>query len=328
MGRIDISADRSALLQSVGHPVRQGLRESMFTLFRAMGGRRVRATASTRNACAVFAVSGASQQYLECGTMVAISSLRRSNPELPVVILHADLSSQQQRLFKHCDLRKADVNGFRRSARALQERPDLDASVFLRFTIGEITEYDVALYLDSDVVVLDSLQPMIDLEGSWLCRDMKDHPLPDQFVDGMRLLESEGISTVLNAVNAGVMKIDLGFWRSERIDTRVKECVQQHGADAFAYCDQSLINLVGYKSQYVQYLPKTLNYMLWPDMQEARHKIVRNRRGLLAPHTEEGPATIVHWTGPLKPWHEKFVNLTEQERIQYCGPCYEQFITV
>jgi lipopolysaccharide biosynthesis glycosyltransferase len=278
---------------------------------------------AAKRTCVVFAISGRSQEYLDNGTVIAVSSVRISNPDLPLVILHSDLNSRQQQMFDMCDVRRVDPGPFERSERARMERPDLDSSVFLRFAMGEITDYDVAIYLDSDLVVLDSLQPMLDLDGALMCRDMASYALADQFVDGSQLLASEGLAEDLKPVNAGVMRVDLRFWRE--IMPRIAACVNRHGWNAFAYCDQSLINLVGHTSGHLRYLPAIYNYMMWPDMQERVSPLSRNVRGLVAPEIDGDHARVVHWTGPVKPWHEAFKQATDEERLRFCGPCYQQF---
>lgn len=275
--------------------------------------------------CVIFAVSGASQEYLEKGALIAVESLKATNPQIPVVIFYDDLNDQQKRMFSGCDLRKGDLTKFRRSYRAITERPDLNTSVFLRFCMHELLDYDVAVYLDSDLVVLDTLEPLFQTPGSLLCREMKDYPLSSQFTSGAELLEAESVSNYLNAVNAGVMKVNLNTWRSRRINDMVIWYAEKHGWDAFAYCDQSLINLVGYKTGLLQFMPRVYNFALWPDMRQSIYPLRKNAQALLAPETEDGLARIVHWTGSLKPWHEKFLRLPDEQQEAYCGPCYEQF---
>lgn len=277
--------------------------------------------------CAVFCVSGNSDQYLEKGTLVAIGSLQKTNPWLPIRIIHCNLNRYQKSLFRDYELIEGDISGYSRSSVSLMARPDIDNSVFLRFNLDYLSGYDLALYLDSDLVVLDSLEDIFDFEGSVLCRKMDTYPLSAQFVSGEDILTQEGIPKDLKAVNAGVIRIDLQAWRTSRFANSVQEKIERYGRDEFVHNDQSLINLVGYSKDIIGFLPKAYNFMMWPDILETNeHFLLKtNRLGNIAPDTHEGLAKIVHWTGPLKPWLDEFRKLPDEIRAKYCGPCYDQF---
>jgi lipopolysaccharide biosynthesis glycosyltransferase len=157
---------------------------------------------------------------------------------------------------------------------------------------------------------------------------METYPISTQFSRGSDIIEKEGLSANFKAVNAGVMRIDLKSWRSNQFARKALQLADIYGWDTFSFCDQSLINVLGYSTGTLSFFPKRFNFMMWPDLCEDKstHPIYTNSLGLLTPDTGEGLAKIVHWTGPLKPWHQEFKQLTVQQQYIFCGPCYEQFL--
>jgi len=283
---------------------------------------------STRNICAVFCVSGNSDEYLRKGALIAIRSMRRTNPNIPICIIYCNLSDEQKALFGDCELIEGNVDGYQKSASSKTARPDIDKSIFLRFNIDKLSNYDFVIYLDSDLVVLSDITDIFDHKAPILCRPMPGYPLSSQFLSKNDLVLREGLSTNLKAVNAGVMGIDLSYWNRSSFVTSIIQKISKYGWDEFIFNDQSLLNLVGYVKGAIGYLPIVYNFMMWPDVFELKktYRMKLNHLGLMAPDTGEGLAKIVHWNGPLKPWHEEFLSLPEEAKAASFGQCYEQFV--
>jgi len=279
----------------------------------------------SKRACFLLALTGRDEVFLREGALITLSSLQVTNPHIPIVILFDCLNREQRQLLRDYDLRWFDVSGFRRSGASTTNRPDLDNSVFLRFGVETLLDFDVALYLDSDLVVLDRLDAIFDMSGGLVGRPMHDHPLSDQFQHGEHVLANEQIPAGLFAVNAGVLKFDIRFWRKVGLRDQVVQLSEKYGWDSFLFCDQSLLNLVGYRTGALHHMSKIYNFAWWPDMKQEQHALGRNKRGLVAPITDEGEAKVVHWTGPIKPWQPSFRALPPQQQELYCSECYRQF---
>jgi lipopolysaccharide biosynthesis glycosyltransferase len=273
-------------------------------------------------------VSGNSDDYLRKGTCVAIKSFRRTNPNIPICVIYFGLDDEQKTLFDGCELIEGDISYFQRSALSKDNRPDIDESVFLRFNVDKLTVYDFAIYLDSDLVVLDDISDIFDYNAPILCRQMDNYPLSSQFLSGDDLLRKEGIPEGLKAINAGVIGIDLKYWRNSGTLSSVKDKIFKYGWDEFILNDQSLLNLVGYANGSFGFLPHTYNFMLWPDVFESKktYKMKINRFGLKVPNTGKGLAKVIHWNGPIKPWHKEFTSRSEAGKHELFGYCYDQFV--
>jgi lipopolysaccharide biosynthesis glycosyltransferase len=273
--------------------------------------------------CFVLVASGRDERYLECGTLTAIRSIRTTNPGIPLVVLHNDLTADQQQLFEGVFLKHIQGIDFRLSQWSLTARPDIPATCFLTLFVESIDEFDVAVYIDADAVVLEPLDELFGLEAPLAARLMEDHPLAEHFENGDELLEREHISAG-PALNNGIMRFDLRYWRSRGLLEEARRLYARHGVDAFRYADQSLLNLVAYKTGTLTPLPRTYNFSRYPDMLRMEHTLVKNRKGFTAPLIPEGIAKVVHWTGPLKPWSAE-VGQLDDSRAAMCLECFEQF---
>jgi lipopolysaccharide biosynthesis glycosyltransferase len=273
--------------------------------------------------CYVLIASGQDDTYLERGTLVSIRSIKRANPGVPIVVLHSDLTSAQQRLFPDVTLRRVTLGGFSVSSHCRSLRPDMPDTAFLTFAIGCVHECDVAIYVDADTVVLEPLDELIGMEGPLIARVMDDHALAEHFENGGELLEAEGIDAP-HAINNGVVRFDLRHWRANGFLEEASRLFRRHGGEAFRYADQSLLNLVAYKTSSLAEMPRTYNFCRYPDMLRMEHDLVTNQGGLVAPKIAEGVVKVVHWTGPIKPWSPN-VREVENARLALCLDCYDQF---
>jgi lipopolysaccharide biosynthesis glycosyltransferase len=282
-----------------------------------------KASASDMKRCFVLVASGRDTRYLEAGTLTAIRSLRTTNPGTPVVVLHHDLTTDQQRLFAGTSLKQIHSIDFELSTWSKAARPDVPKACFLTMFVECIEEFDVAIYVDADAVVLEPLDELFELDVPLAARVMDDHVLAEHFEHGEELLERENIREG-HALNNGVMRFDLRYWRSRSLLREARDLYAKHGPQAFWYADQSMLNLVAYKTGTLTPLPRTYNFSRYPDMLRMEHTLVRNRLGLMAPMIAEGIVKVVHWTGPLKPWSPG-AGLLADKQLALCIECYEQF---
>jgi lipopolysaccharide biosynthesis glycosyltransferase len=274
--------------------------------------------------CFVLVASGRDDRYLELGTLTAIRSIRMTNPGIPIVVLHHDLTADQQRLFAGTSLKRIQPVDFRFSTWSKISRPDMPDVCFLSLFVESIEEFDVAVYLDADAVVLEPLDELFELDVPLAARVMDDHLLAEHFEDGVGLLERENIGPGY-ALNNGIVRFDLRHWRSHSLLKEARDLYARHGADAFRYSDQSVLNLVAYKTGTLTRLPRTYNFSRHPDMLRMEHTLLRNSLGFTAPVIAEGIVKVVHWTGPLKPWSPDVADVDDRQ-VALCLECYEQFL--
>ena len=273
--------------------------------------------------CFVLIASNSDTRYLQRGTLTAIRSIRRTNPAVPIVILHHDLNEAQRTLFKGTTLKHIDRIDFQLSSWSRQLRSDIPVTCYLSLCVEYINEFDVAIYIDADTVVLEPLDDLFAMDVPLAARVMDDHPLAEHFEDGEKLLERENIRGVGEyALNNGVVRFDLRYWRTNSLMREAAQLFRKYGPDAFKLTDQSLLNLVAYKTRTLSPVPRLYNFCAYPDMLRMEHSLIRNRFGWAAPQMPEGIVKVVHWTGPLKPWDAVE---SENRRLELCLECFEQF---
>lgn len=147
-----------------------------------------------------------------------------------------------------------------------------------------------ALYLDTDLLVLDDLTPVwkTNLEGfvvgavldRWDLRIKRSDP-------GL-----EDVPRVRDYFNAGVLLLDLKRWREERISEKAFEYLVQHPQTPFA--DQDALN-VACDGRWIKLNPR------W-NFHDHRGKRILD----MGP--EERPG-VVHFVGSAKPWNTSIPNV-------------------
>jgi lipopolysaccharide biosynthesis glycosyltransferase len=263
--------------------------------------------------CFVLLASGMDDDYLKRGTLTAIRSIRKTNPDIPVVVLHHDLNLEQQSFFSGTILKQIDLKDFKISHYSKGTRPDMPKAVFLIFFVECIEDFDIAIYVDADAVVLEPLDDLFGMDMPIMGCLKSGLPLAEQFENGQQILHREHISAEY-AINNGIVRFDLNFWRANGLLNR---------ADTFRMTDQSLLNLIAYKTQTLMPISRIYNFSL-SDMRQMKHSLAYNHLGYLAPCIGEGKVKVVHWNGPLKPW-SRDVEKLERNRVALCLECYEQF---
>ena len=275
------------------------------------------------NRCFVLAASAESHAYIEKGVLICIRSLRKTNPGVPIVVLHSGFSDRQKAMFDSVIFLQVPPLGFVRSDAFKAGRPDVTDATFFHLSIARLIEFDIAIYLDGDTVVLDNLQELFDLDVPFAARVQDEYPLVDQFENGHNILASEGITSG-RALNAGVMRYDLHFWRSLNLEKEAQVLGHRYGWNVFRFVDQSLLNLIVQRANVLTPISKLYNFSRWPDMLRLEHQVVTNHLGLRAPAVAEGVAKVVHWTGPIKPWDREALSLNGSPD-PFCLECYQQF---
>lgn len=162
---------------------------------------------------------------------------------------------------------------------------------YFRLLIPELLplEIDKIIYLDCDILVLDSLLPLWDT-------DLRGSPLAA--VSNMSLFEAEarrlGLPYLNGTFNSGVLVINLGLFRREKLHSACIQKAQEMGND-IVYWDQDVLNIAtsgrwlkldnGWNVQH--------GYYLDPLIQEK--------------YAVSDPK-IIHFTGNnLKPWQSKIL---------------------
>ncbi len=171
--------------------------------------------------------------------------------------------------------------------------------MYYRILIADVlSEYDRAIYLDADTVILGNLADLYDVE------------LGDDYVAACRNPMHKKMYRYVKErlklnphlyVNSGVMVINCRLFREENVRQKFFSELSNRGQ--LLYPDQDLINLVC--SGRIKYLPIEWNY-LWHF--ERLEKTARSELRLLPGEREEyfraaQKISVLHFTGDKKPWH-------------------------
>ncbi len=271
--------------------------------------------------CVLFCVTGREEEFFQKGLLVALKSVRGTNPDVPVVVFYDVLSSSQKEALAGCDLRQVDPSPF-----DFHNRDDLTKATFFRFYVGrKLGQVRKVLYLDCDVVVLDSLDPIFQVNAP-LAAALKIPATPEEeYRDPGVFQNGEGIEKWHPIFNGGVLCFDGPFWQREDLLGRALDVAEKYGWDMFPNCDQGILNLiVNTLDGYYQLHPR---FNFWPAA-SPRARLRRNRLRLLAPMIACHPAIVVHWAGPKKPWMVQpriFHRLFPQLYRVTADACYHQW---
>lgn len=273
---------------------------------------------SAGNRCVVLSVSGRNRRFFERGLLVALSSLRRTNPDLEIAVLCDRLDEDQRSALAGCRLVGVDARRFQTS-----HRPDLTAATYFRFVIPEaLSTTERAVYLDSDLVVLDRLDDLFELDSPLAAVPKSTQDPAGEFQDPDRLAAAEGFDSWGPLLSAGVLSMDLEFWRREGLLELFSGLIARHGWETFRNGDQGALNVLVQRYGFHELSPV---YNLWPQAW-AGSKLGRNHLGIRAPEIAGTLATIVHWAGPRKPWLASPLDrLLPHRRRRTLWTCYAQF---
>jgi lipopolysaccharide biosynthesis glycosyltransferase len=151
-----------------------------------------------------------------------------------------------------------------------------------------------ALYLDVDILVLDSLKPLLelDLDGA-VMGAVLDERVDTHIKMGNTSLAGWPLPNVADYFNAGVLLIDVARWRAERISEKALDYLKRCPHTLFM--DQDALNIAcdgAWKK-----LDPRWNYFQID---------LENPLPDLSPAQRPG---IIHFHGSLKPWDPRALNL-------------------
>lgn len=169
---------------------------------------------------------------------------------------------------------------------------------FFRLLIPQIFDYDKVLYLDCDIIVNDDIQHIFDIDiTNYACAMVIDQNCDDITLHN----RIEKYDT--DYFNAGVLLMNLDYWRKENITDKLMNFMHNNPARCL-YPDQDAINvLLGNK---IFQLPCKYNVQeLWYRPQDKW--IVHHDKWQEITEALAHP-TIIHFTGKNKPWSKRCIH--------------------
>jgi lipopolysaccharide biosynthesis glycosyltransferase len=174
------------------------------------------------------------------------------------------------------------------SAHSLPLHPHLTLEAYSRFWIGEVfPQYERALYLDTDLIVLGSLKDLweVDLRGAVLGAV----PIP-----ASTRPEVLGLPPGTPYLNSGVLLFDLARWRDKKCQERCLEHIKTHPGE-LADPDQDVLNFCLVD----EWLPLSQKWNVISPFYYLSHDMKMTSVEIEKVKSE---AKIIHFNGHSKPW--------------------------
>lgn len=240
--------------------------------------------------------------YIPC-LAVAIHSLEKNankKNNYKLIILHSGMSEKGKQEIKEFEQENIkidfkDISNIENDLKddlALRLRDYYSSTIYYRIFIGSLfPEYHKAVYIDSDVVLLDDIANLYntDLEGNII------GAIPDGVVHDSKKLQdyvevNDGVENK-KYFNSGVLVIDLDKFRETRVEERFVRILTKYNCDTIAP-DQDYLNILC--KDKVKYLPLSWDKM--PDYCE---------------HLDEKDLHLIHYNMFRKPWHYRDVEYSD-----------------
>jgi lipopolysaccharide biosynthesis glycosyltransferase len=233
---------------------------------------------------------------------------------LRLIVLHEGLSLAGEHTIR---LHAAQI-GLHAELRQLPDRTTaglpvsgwVSGAVYLRLSIADVLpDEPKALYLDTDLLVLGNLRPLLtlDLSGAMLAavRDPQNPLLGGGIaLPGWRGL---GLPGGREYFNSGVMLLDLDQARKAGLFDRARQFLEEH-PEKVQFWDQDALNWAADDAWHR--LDRTWNTFALSPL-AARPGFIHYAEPVIALRTlldDEPAASILHFAGPDKPWKNSYPN--------------------
>ena len=250
-----------------------------------------------------------------CGIM--LTSLFESNNDCRFqvfVFLDGSLSEENERRYNSLGLKYGNeivlmrvdeekVKGF-----PLKKDTYVTLATYYRLMVAEWLPKEVrkVVYLDGDMVVVGDVRSLWDLNLDGVAVAGVRGPR-SSYEDVCKYL---GYSGSLGYFNAGVLVLNLDYWRTHGITEKVIKFVKDH-CGQLPMMDQDVLNGALYNEKMI--LPDRYNYMTMCFLRKNWENYAEERRQVCV---EEGDKrVVVHYLGRVKPWDYR----------HYGGPFYSEW---
>lgn len=182
---------------------------------------------------------------------------------------------------------------------------------YYRLLVTELLPINIhrVLYLDCDLIVVGDIKSLwnVDLCGGAIAG--VSECTPDCHCSRLEYPVTFGY------FNAGVMVIDLDYWRENKTFEKLCMFSSQSGSKLELY-DQDILN--GYLFDKKQLLPARFNFIVGLYYASPWNSFTKEKRDYY--HSECSKVVIIHYAGPVKPWNYKLYGgpfLSEWEKYRW-----------
>lgn len=161
------------------------------------------------------------------------------------------------------------------------------------------------VYLDCDTLVVDDIKPLWEVDTTNVAiAGVRDHYLSRG--------KDRRPNTPYDYINAGVLVMNLDYWRRNGVYSRIFDYIQMNRDDEtkLFYLDQDALNAVLNENKNV--LPERFNFQVEMFVKEFWHSFSEDQQNVFI---EEGKhVSVIHYLG-VKPW----------KGHKYFGPCFYEW---
>ena len=229
-----------------------------------------------------------------------------------IYVLHTDLSLENIHIFESMKYENARVKCLsisrfiEKELKLMYTNFHFSKEMFYRILIPEIfTQFDKAIYLDSDIVVLGDISELYEKElGNCILGGANDimHQRSKSYVTGELGLDAD------KYINSGVLLINSKLFREEKIKDKLFDELKVR--QNLRYPDQDLINIVC--GGRILLLERKWNF-IWHYLLKKRDQSLN-----LLPEEQEKyekeakDINILHFTSSVKPWSNRLIPLSQK----------------
>ncbi len=163
-------------------------------------------------------------------------------------------------------------------------------ATYYRILIPELFPVDIkkVLYLDSDIIINSNLSELweINIENKAIAA------APGPFFNAEKTL---GLPKDTQYFNAGILLMNLDFWRKNNIHTKVLTYLDQHSG-SLPNWDQDALNAILYRDVKIVDISWNIQTLMFLKKKEYQQQDKTHKQFMEHPK-------IVHYTGVSKPWH-------------------------
>lgn len=245
-----------------------------------------------------------SNYIMQCG--VAITSLCENNKDLNLVIHVLCMCKENEFstfniLAECCTKYQVKVDLIRVTEEHFTGMPELtyiSKATYLRLLLPQVLKDEIGqvLYLDSDLVILGDLHYFTDnpLSANEACAAAID-------VNGQSIKHHNRIGIPIGELyhNAGVLYMNLTYWRAHSVSAQALEDIRRH---QYPHQDQDAINALLYdkiRTIPYEYNLQTSHFLYPPHMQELDTKYHQQLKEAMA------KPVIIHYASYRKPWQKE-----------------------
>ncbi len=247
--------------------------------------------------CYHIATATDDRYYVPAYTMLL--SLFENNKDLAfyIYIFHSNLNTEQKKGIESLATKYGStVQWIEMNNKQLESYPLLSSqyqsiATYYRVFVANLLPDKIQkfLYLDVDIIIKESIKPLLDME-------LGDTPLfavKEAIPDYVPRL---GIPAGYDCFNAGVLLFNLPQWRKYNYTTQLITSIADNESNNLKN-DQEVLNAMFYKT--VSFLHPKWNFQRWH--YQLSEQQIQQRYGVSRNELLNNPS-IIHFTGPTKPW--------------------------